>query len=202
MPVAETQLPAAQTMPVPHVVPSGWLASWSTQTGVPVVHAVAPWWQGLPGAQAAPTVQVLQTPSLHTMFVPQAAPFALSVPWSWQAGAPLEQSVAPSWHGLLGVQATSAVHGPQIPLLHTMLAPQAVPSARLVPRSSQAEDPAPHESEPAWQGLAGVHVAPAAQGMQAPPLHTMLVPQSVPSGSFSSSSRHTEAPVEQSVAPW
>ena len=159
--MAETQLPAAQTMPVPHVVPSGWLASWSTQTGVPVVHAVAPWWQGLPGAQAAPTVQVLQTPSLHTMFVPQAAPFALSVPWSWQAGAPLEQSVAPSWHGLLGVQATSAVHGPQIPLLHTMLAPQAVPSARLVPRSSQAEDPAPHESEPAWQGLAGVHVAPA-----------------------------------------
>ena len=48
---------------------------------------------------------------------------------------PVAQDVTPSLHRSVGVQATPAVHDPQLPALHTMFVPQLVPLATDVPVS-------------------------------------------------------------------
>ena len=51
------QAPLLQTMSEPHGVPFGWLPA-SMQTGVPVLHAIVPRLQGLPGTlQVMPATQ-------------------------------------------------------------------------------------------------------------------------------------------------
>ena len=195
--VHDAQEPLLQTLFVPHDVP---LATFpiSAQTEVPVAHDVAPVRQAVAGVQATPAVHDAQEPLLHTLFVPHDVPLA-TFPVSAQTDVPVTQEVAPVRQALAGVQATPAVHDPQAPLLHTMFVPQTVPSTSLLPVSEQ-----PMFGEqtvcPAWQGFAGVQACPTVQAVQAPPLHTMFVPQEVPLAAFPDSVQ-TGAPVSQEVVP-
>jgi hypothetical protein len=91
------------------------------------------------------------------------------------------------------------VHAAQVPLLQTMLVPQAVPSASAVPVSVHAEAPVEHEVIPVWHALLGVHARPAVHAAQAPALHTMLVPQVVPFGAFEPVSMQLGAPAHDVV---
>ena len=112
------------------------------------------------------------------MFVPQEVPVA-TFPVSAQAEVPVAHEVAPVRQGLAGVQLTPAVHAPQVPLLHTLFVPQEVPFATF-PVCVQTDAPVTHEVAPVRQGLAGVQAVPEVQAAQAPLLHTMFVPQTVP----------------------
>jgi hypothetical protein len=87
--VQATHMPALQTRSVPHEVPFGTLAD-SMQTGVPVLHAVVPVRQALPGMEHdAPAVHAPQLPvALQTMSLPQAVPAATLVPVSVQVDVP------------------------------------------------------------------------------------------------------------------
>jgi hypothetical protein len=60
------------------------------QTGAPVLHAVVPVRQTLPGrVQGAPAVQASQLPvALQTLSLPHDAPAATFVPLSAQVGVP------------------------------------------------------------------------------------------------------------------
>jgi hypothetical protein len=61
-----TQLPPLQTMPVPHVVPSGRLPV-VPQTEAPVAHDVVPALQTVPaGVHALLAAQAVHAPLLHT----------------------------------------------------------------------------------------------------------------------------------------
>ena len=89
-------MPLLQTMLEPHGVPFGWLPD-SMQTGVPVLQAIAPRLQGLPGtAQVMPATHAAQEPvALHTMSAPQMVPAATLVFASMQVGAAPEQTSVP-----------------------------------------------------------------------------------------------------------
>jgi hypothetical protein len=66
------------------------------QTATPVVQAIAPVRHRLPGVQAVPSAQIPHVPLLHTLFVPQAVPFACAVWVSMHDTTPLaEQVVCP-----------------------------------------------------------------------------------------------------------
>src|SRR5438874_691350 len=87
--------PKVQAMPSLQPVRSGLLLP-STQVWLPVAQEVTPFLQtlGFP-VQALPAVQATQAPvPLHTMFVPQPVPAALSPP-SMQVCAPVTQEVMP-----------------------------------------------------------------------------------------------------------
>jgi len=94
--VHDKQLPALQTMFVPHEVPFAWFPA-SAHTGTPVLHVVVPVRQGFPEtAQLAPTVQSPQAPAAEqTLSVPQLVPAGSGVPLSLQTGVPVEQASAP-----------------------------------------------------------------------------------------------------------
>jgi hypothetical protein len=143
-------------------------------------------------------VQETQLPPLHTLFVPQEVPVA-TFPVSAQTDVPVAHDVAPVRQAFAGVQLTPAVHAPQVPLLHTLFVPQAVPSATF-PVSAQTAAPVPQEVAPVRHALAGVQVAPEVQEAHAPLLHTMFIPQEVPLATFPDSAQ-TGAPVSQAVAP-
>ena len=64
-----------------------------------------------------------------------------------------------------------------------MLVPHDVPFVTF-PVSAQTEVPVTQEVAPVRQAVAGVQARPAVQAPQAPPLHTMFVPQTVPSTSL------------------
>ena len=88
--------PARHTIPAPHEVPFGWSPD-SVQTGAPVAQEVAPVRQGFPaGEQTPPAVQLLQAPSLQTLFSPQTVPFAWACCVSVQEATPSEQAVCPT----------------------------------------------------------------------------------------------------------
>jgi hypothetical protein len=120
-----------------------------------------------------------QLPALHTMFVPHVAPLPTAVPLSWQVALPVVQVSAPTWQGLVGVQAPPAVQGTHAPLLHTWLVPQVVPFATL-PVSAQTDAPVTHEVAPVRHLFVGWQLAPAVQPTHAPLLQTMFVPHTVP----------------------
>ena len=99
--------------------------------------------------QASPTVQEVQAPALHTMFVPQEVPFA-TFPDSVQTAAPVSQEVVPVRHGLpLTLQVAPTVQLTQLPAeLQTLLVPQVVPAATSVVVSVQTGVPVEQLSFP------------------------------------------------------
>jgi hypothetical protein len=120
--VQAMQAPLKQTRSVPQTAPSVTGRAESTQTDVPVAQLVVPWWQGFAGVQARPATQEEQAPALQTRSVPQVVPSATGVAGavvSAQTDAPVLQSVAPTLHGFVGVQATPAVQPTQVPALQT-----------------------------------------------------------------------------------
>jgi hypothetical protein len=97
--VQGTQLPALQTLLVPHSVPLARFLPVSEQVMVGA-QTVMPAWQALPpGVQAMPAVHDTQLPSLQTRFVPQEVPL-VKFPVSVQTGTPVPQAIAPVRHGL------------------------------------------------------------------------------------------------------
>jgi hypothetical protein len=86
----------------------------------------------------------------------------------------------------------------QLPLLQTLLLPQALPSGA-APVSIQTDAPVPQLVLPTLQAD-GSQAASLAQATQLPPLHTRPWPQVVPSGA-SCVGLHSEAPVAQLVVP-
>ena len=61
---------------------------------------------------------------------------------------PVEHAVAPFLHGLVGWQAWPAVHATQLPVRHTRLVPQTVPSGWFEPLSVQVAAPVEQVSVP------------------------------------------------------
>ncbi len=170
-------VPALHTLLFPHDVPFVTFPV-SAQTEVPVAHDVAPVRQAFVGVQVVPAVQLLHVPALHTLLFPHDVPFA-TFPVSTQTEVPVAHDVAPVRHAVAGVQVTPAVHAPQVPPLHTLLFPQEVPFATF-PVSAQTDIPVTQEVAPVRHAVAGVQEAPAVQAPQAPLLHTMFVPHTVP----------------------
>jgi hypothetical protein len=74
------------------------------------------------------------TPFAHDWAAPHSVPTG-RLPLATQAVLPVEHEVVPSLHGSVGVQVTPAVHGTQLPALHTWFIPQLVPLASDVPVS-------------------------------------------------------------------
>ena len=145
---------------------------------MPVWQVMVPVWQRPLGVQLPPAVQLLHAPPLQTLFVPHEVPFA-TLPVSAQTEVPVAHEVAPVRQAVAGVQATPAVQAPQAPLLQTLFVPHDVPFATF-PVSAQTDIPVTQEVAPVWHAVAGVQEAPAVQAPQAPLLHTMFVPQTVP----------------------
>ena len=94
------------------------------------------------------------------------------------------QAICPVLHAAVGVQAAPVVQAAQAPALHTRFWPQDAPSLTLLPESVQLGVPPAQESVPVWHLLVGVQAMPALQATHWPPLHTLLAPQSEPSGAF------------------
>jgi len=84
-------------MPVPHVAPLVRLSD-SMQTGVPVLQAVVPVRQGLPGtSHGAPFMHEMHLPVVsHTLSFAHEDPGARFVVLSIHAGFPWEQSRVPT----------------------------------------------------------------------------------------------------------
>ena len=196
-----TQLPLLHTMFAPQLEPLRPLVPRSLQTGVPVVQAICPLWQGLVGEHVAPDWQAPQTPLSQTRFVPQEPPLATLPPVSVQTGVPPEQSSVPVWQGLDGGQELPAVHVAHVPLSQTLPVPHAVPLAMSLPVSVQTEVPEAQDVAPTWQGLVGVHDAFAVQAEHAPLAHTMFAPQDAPFESVVPVSVHDGVDAEQSSVP-
>jgi hypothetical protein len=99
--------------------------------------------------QARPTVQAVQVPLLHTMFVPQEVPLA-TFPDSVQTAAPVSQDVVPFRHGLpLTLQVAPTVQLTQLPVEpQTLFVPQLAPAASSVPVSLQTGVPVAQASVP------------------------------------------------------
>lgn len=106
-----TQAPPAQTLPVPHAVPSAAKDPLATHTDAPVEHDVRPSRQGLSAmTHDAPALHAPHTPARQTRPEPQEVPSATEAPESTQV-APGEHVVVPVWQGAsAGVQASPAVH--------------------------------------------------------------------------------------------
>jgi hypothetical protein len=90
------QVPSAQTMFVPQVVPLATFAD-SVQTAAPVSQLMVPVRQGLPEmGQVIPAWHATQVPApSQTLFVPQLVPAATGVALSLQTGVPLPQASVP-----------------------------------------------------------------------------------------------------------
>jgi hypothetical protein len=91
------------------------------------------------------------------------------------------QSYVPAWQSfVLGVQAPSCTHAVQLALLsHTLPVSHAVPAVRFAPATQFG--PALQDNAPLLQALVGEQVSPSLQATHAPVLHTLSVPQPVPS---------------------
>jgi hypothetical protein len=196
--VQDTQAPARQTRFVPQAVPSGWFAPLSVQTGLPVEQLSVPTWHGLAGGHAVPAVQATQVPLAQTMFAPHMVPFG-RLPDSWQTGDPVAQDVVPVLQTLVGWQLAPDAHDTHAPALQTRSVPHCTPLVSDWPVSLHAML-GEQTVTPAWHGLAGTQLVPAAQAAQLPPVQTMLVPHTVPLGA-SEDSMQTGAPVLQAMVP-
>ena len=87
--------PSWHTMPVPQLVPFGWL-SVSVQTAMPVAHSIEPDRQGLPvTGHAVPWAQAWQSPSRQTEPAPQAVPLPCRRPVSTQDATPAALHTVP-----------------------------------------------------------------------------------------------------------
>jgi len=139
------------------------------------------------------------TPFVHDCAAPHSVPTGW-LPLVAHTEVPVAHDVVPSLHGSVGVQATPAVHGTQLPVRQTRFVPQLAPFATAVPVSWQVGAPVVQVSVPVWQGLGGAQALPAVHTTQAPLLHTRLVPHDAPFPTFPVSAQ-TEAPVTHDVAP-
>jgi hypothetical protein len=139
------------------------------------------------------------TPAVHDWVAPHSVPIDL-LPLFTQTDAPVEHEVWPTLQGSVGVQATPAVHGTQLPELQTWFTPQPVPLLSSVPVSMQVGLPVVQICVPLWQGLAGVQEPPDVHGTQLPSLHTRLLPQDVPLPTLPVSAQ-TGKPVTHEFAP-
>lgn len=201
-PAAHTvHAPALQTRSVPHAAPFGRLLPESTHTESPLAHDVVPEWQALSGGHTADAMQSPHCPSRQTRLVPHEEPFGALAMVAAHVETPPAHEVAPTRHGLAGVQATPAVQSMQPPLWHTRAAPHVVPSATDTPVSVQTDVPLAQEVIPVWQASAGVHDAAAVHARQAPWRHTWLVPQTVPSAIARPVSVQIGLPLSQVRAP-
>ena len=99
------QTPPRHTMFAPHDVPLDTCVPVSLHTATPVEQSVEPVSQTLAGVHGALCVQAVQFPSSHTRLVPHEVPFEALVPVPEHTATPVEQSVAPISHGLVGVHA-------------------------------------------------------------------------------------------------
>jgi hypothetical protein len=176
--VQATQLPALlQTMFVPQDVPVAFWVVLLLQTIVPVLQLVTPVKHGfgLP-VQLWFGVHAPQVPMpSQTWLVPQLVPAVLLPVPSTQVVPPVRHDVVPILHALgLPVHVLPAVQATQTPLpLQTMLVPQPVPAALLLP-SMHVMPPVRHDVVP-FRQLVGlpVQVLPAVQPTQMPlPLQT------------------------------
>ena len=124
------QLPSSHTAFVPHDVPllTGFMVS--VQEGPPL-HESVPMWHTFDGVHDPPAAHMTQLPPLQTSFVPQEVPSSTSSFVSVHTGTPVEQSVEPTWQGLLGKHAAPSVHALHDPSSHTSSFPQLVPLATL-----------------------------------------------------------------------
>ena len=196
------QGPLSQTKFVPHDAPFPRLPPVSMHVGVPVEHLSDPVWHGLAGGHEAPCMQALHAPFRHTSLVPHDVPLVTSAPVSLHTGAPVEQSIAPTWQLFDGVHPAPAVHALHAPAWQTMLVPHPAPFAAFVPVSPQVGGLVEQLSVPVWQGLAaGVHAPPVVHALHTPVSHTMPVPHVLPLDRLTPVSVHSGTPVEQSVAP-
>jgi hypothetical protein len=197
-------------MPEPQVTPFlAGSAPESKQVGVPVAHDVCPLLQTFTGVQAAPAVQATQFPLLHTPALPHvptphATPFlVVSAPMSAHVGVPPAHVTWPLLHGLAaGTQAAPTTQAPHTPLLQTWPVPQAAPFLLVsAPWSTHVGEPPAHEILPTSQELPpGTHAASALQVPQTPPLHTLPVPQIVPSARPPTSTQ-VAVPLVQEIWP-
>jgi hypothetical protein len=142
----------------------------SVQAGTPVAQETTPFLHGLDGWQLAFGVQAPQVPPLQNIVEPvagpQLVPSATLVPRSVHTGAPLEQTIAPLWQALLGLQAVPAVHAAQAALLlQTIPVPHMLPTGLLVVLSTHTDVPVAHEVTPTLQGL-GLPPQPVNPGVQ------------------------------------
>src|SRR5206468_807124 len=117
---------------------------------------------------------------------PQAWPAteALVPPFS-QVCVPVTHEVTPTWHGSGCVeQEAPDAQLTQLPALHTLPVPQAVPLVPAVAPFSQVWVPVAHEVIPVWQGSGWVvQAALSRQPTHAPEKQTRFVPHEVPSAS-------------------
>jgi hypothetical protein len=195
------QLPAAHTMLAPHMVPLGASAD-SMQTGVPVLQAMVPLRQGLPGTtQSIPCTHAAQLPPLQTMSVPHDVPTATFVPVSVHVGAEPEQTSAPVWHLFVGVHAPPAWQVAHVPAWQTIPVPHVVPFG-LLSLSVQTGAPVVQTMLPTRQGRPVTSQAmPSVQASQLPLWQTRLAPQIVPFAWRSVISMHDIAPSRQTNCP-
>jgi hypothetical protein len=125
-----------------------------------------------PAQQYCPAApHALHVPDSQTLLAPQAVPFARLVPVSVHDGVPLEQSVVPVWHALVGVHEAPCVHALHIPLPQTLPVPQDVPFATS-PVGVQTGVPFEQSMAPVRHGTEGehgvpvVHVPPSVPGAE------------------------------------
>jgi len=88
----------------------------------------------LHAAAASHIAAEVLTPFMHDWAAPHSVPCGLLLP-ATHTELPVEHDVMPNLQGSVGVHATPAVHGTQLPVWHTWLLPQLVPSATDVPAS-------------------------------------------------------------------
>jgi hypothetical protein len=200
-----TQLPfPLQTRLVPQAAPADLLVP-STHVRPPVLQEVTPFLQGLGfWVHEPPAVQETQLPEpLQTMLVPQETPGPLLVS-STQAIPPEAQEATPFLHAVgFVVQALPAVQETHAPAaLQTMLTPQLVPAAFIVP-FAQVAVPLEQDAVPLKHGFGLPEQAwPSAQLPQNPrPSHTWLLPQGVPAVTLPVPSTQVCAPVVHEMTP-
>jgi len=115
---------------------------------------------------AAPTVHGPHVPLSQTWLVPQELPLG-RLPVEVHTGSPVEQSVWPDRHGLVGEHVAPCVHAPHVPLWQTSLVPHDVPLETL-PVGLQTGKPVEQSVVPVWQGLPVEHAVPALHAPQTP----------------------------------
>jgi hypothetical protein len=113
--------------------------------------------------------------------------------------APDMHEVEPTLHGVATWHVLPAAQGVQVPRLHTLSIPHAVPFGIVSPVSVH-ETIGEHVVAPRWHELAGSHGSPSAHATHAPPLHTLPLPHVMPFGTLPDSMQ-TGAPVLHAVVP-
>jgi hypothetical protein len=162
------QAPALQTMFDPQIVPLGASLD-SMQIGVPVLQAMVPLRQGLPGTtQSIPCMHAVQLAPLQTMSVPHAVPAGTFVPVSVHVGAAPEQTSVPVWHLFVGVHAPPAWQVAHVPAWQTIPVPHELPFG-LLSLSVQTGAPVVQTMLPTRQGRPVTSQAiPSGQASQLP----------------------------------